>query len=571
MSSAPPIPRVPLALTFHPHWVGWKQEERDGKPTKVPYQVTRHDRRASTTDPSTWATYEAAKSALAQGLFDGIGWVFGPNLETGEIMFAGIDIDKCIVPIHSDGPFSHAFGPSMVHADARKIVEALASYTELSPSGTGLHILVKATLDGGRNRTSKTPWPGGIEMYDRGRFFTITGNHLAWTPETIEARQTELDELRSRLFPVTHNGNGAGVRHPTPPAGAGPASTPAVPIGLDDAALEEKIRASKQGPKFAELFDRGAAEGKESEADLALCNVLGFWIGPDPVRIDAWFRRSALMREKWDDKRGDTTYGGYTIARALEGRTEFYGQKKVGPPQTVPSTIEGREEAVELARQRAAELLGIEDRKVVGGRSWGEDLEARVEVDISDGTTLVMNKLGTYTAPAKLMGLISFQIGGSPALTQATVNELFRCLRHICEFHEAVTLDNRARDCGILFLQEAEVITAEMVNNQAERWTAMVQLADRDPVTAARQSNKSIAAESIVIDSDGTRYVRASWFAAHARSYATGATGEQILGRMVGLGWGQPGTEGRVKATQPNTKKTLNWAFFTVPEGWEEQ
>jgi primase-polymerase (primpol)-like protein len=71
------------------------------------------------------------------------------------------------------------------------------------------------------------------------------------------------------------------------------------------------------------LFYRGdvaAYGGDDSAADLALCGLLAFWCGPDPKRIDRLFRRSALMRGKWDSPRADTTYGALTIQKALGAR-----------------------------------------------------------------------------------------------------------------------------------------------------------------------------------------------------------------------------------------------------------
>jgi putative DNA primase/helicase len=197
MTIAPP--KALAELQRWPHWVIWRDEERDGKPTKVPYQARYPERRASSTDPATWATHMAAKSALAQGKGDGLGYVFAEDDE-----YAGVDLDHCVV----DGKV--AFG-------ARAIVDRLASYTELSPSGTGLHIIVRAGLNGGRNRTKTTSWGGDFETYDRGRFFTITGEHLAGTPTTIESRQEELDAIRAELFPAPATANVA-LTYGKPPA-----------------------------------------------------------------------------------------------------------------------------------------------------------------------------------------------------------------------------------------------------------------------------------------------------------------------------------------------------------------
>ncbi len=92
--------------------------------------------------------------------------------------------------------------------------------------------------------------------------------------------------------------------------------------------------AAKNGAKFARLWmgDTGDYDGDDSRADLALCGMLAFYCGADAERIDRLFRQSRLMREKWDDKRKQSTYGRDTIATALEGKSEFYspGQAKKG-------------------------------------------------------------------------------------------------------------------------------------------------------------------------------------------------------------------------------------------------
>lgn len=79
---------------------------------------------------------------------------------------------------------------------AMQIVEDLSSYTEVSPSGTGLHVIARAELPEGRRRDDK------IEMYDRGRFFTVTGRRLPGTPHLIEERQEQIAALHARLFPT---------------------------------------------------------------------------------------------------------------------------------------------------------------------------------------------------------------------------------------------------------------------------------------------------------------------------------------------------------------------------------
>jgi len=281
---------IPLELRERPQWVTWLVEERDGKATKVPYGVG--DQRASSTDSATWMTFENATAKSKR-----IGFVFH-----ADDPYCGIDLDKC--RDRSNG---------LIHNAAREIVVALDSYTEVSPSGTGVHTIVRASVPPGGHRRN------GTEIYSDGRYFCMTGDHLEDTPLTIENRQAQLDRLHSELFP--------------PKAPAPSRAAPANPVSLDDVDIIEKARAAKNGPNFDELW-RGDTGGYDShsEADLALCNQLAFWCGCDPVQIDRLFRSSGLYREKWDSKREGSTYGQQTIEKAVSGCRETYS-----PPVERPS------------------------------------------------------------------------------------------------------------------------------------------------------------------------------------------------------------------------------------------
>lgn len=98
--------------------------------------------------------------------------------------FCGIDLDQCRT-------VNGAIAP-----EARDIIRRLESYTELSPSGTGVQVLIKAKLLGKGRRTGK------FEMYDSGRYFTITGKHLVGTPMAIQNRQSVLEKLAAEIFTV---------------------------------------------------------------------------------------------------------------------------------------------------------------------------------------------------------------------------------------------------------------------------------------------------------------------------------------------------------------------------------
>jgi hypothetical protein len=167
---------IPDCLIQRTQWVGWKLCERDGKPTKVP--ISPHSGRpASTTEPSTWGTFQEAVDAAIRLKLSGIGYVFSKD-----DLFTGIDLDKCRDP-----------ETGSVEPWAQSIVDALNSYTEISPSDNGLHIIVEAALPDGRRRN------GRVEMYSDGRYFTMTGNRVPGTPATVEPRQDELQAQHALL------------------------------------------------------------------------------------------------------------------------------------------------------------------------------------------------------------------------------------------------------------------------------------------------------------------------------------------------------------------------------------
>lgn len=279
---------LPSAMRSADRWVLYRLEQRDGKRTKVPYQARSPERRAAVNEPSTWAPFNVALAAYRAGNADGLGFVLGEGI-------TGIDLDHCIDPTTGE-----------IAAWAREIVAQLASYTERSPSGTGLHVLVRGGLPSGGRRK------GPVEMYDDGRFFTVTGDHLDGTPTEIEARTDELAALHAKTFPPAERK-------------AAPESTTTRQVDLDFDELVRRASAASNGPKFAALL-AGDTSGysSQSDADLAFANILAFWTARNATRMDEVFRRSGLMRPKWDARRGQCTYGERTIARAIEGCRDTY-------------------------------------------------------------------------------------------------------------------------------------------------------------------------------------------------------------------------------------------------------
>lgn len=262
------IENVPLELKDIPQWVLWNYEVRDGKETKIPY-VAGDAKRASSTDPSTWRPF---RLAVINNGRDGIGYVFSED--DGN---AGVDIDNCIVN-------------DTIEPWAQEIVTNLNSYSEVSPSGNGVKIFLRGAKPGKKCKSGKNHYrPGQIEMYDSGRYFTLTGRHIEGTPLTIEDRQTELNALYWRVF---------GQDSPQP--------------------TQEENQPADSDNKFARLWAGDISDyPSRSEADLALCHFLAKSTR-NPAQIDVLFRQSGLMREKWERK----DYRERTIKKALEGQLQ---------------------------------------------------------------------------------------------------------------------------------------------------------------------------------------------------------------------------------------------------------
>jgi putative DNA primase/helicase len=272
---------IPAELCAVPQWLIWRDR-------KVPYCPTSPTKLASVTDPSTWADYATAAHAAELQGHGGVGFVL-----TAADNFCGVDLDNCI----TDG---------YVHPAAQAVLDQLGTYTEVSPSGNGLRLVLHGRKPGPRCKVPVADWGGPFEVYDDKRFLTMTGHHLPNNPTTVNDRQVQLDQLYNAMFP------------PEAPSGPRPASRP---VSADDRQLVARAHAAANGLKFAALWrgDTSLHGGDDSAADLALVAMLVYWAGPDTERVDHLFRSSGLMREKWDRQTGDTTYGARTIARALGG------------------------------------------------------------------------------------------------------------------------------------------------------------------------------------------------------------------------------------------------------------
>jgi hypothetical protein len=287
VASDPRLSNIPAELKDRPQWVIWQLAQRDGKATKLPYNPKTGEL-ADSTKASTWGTIQEALIGTEKYSADGIGFVFSEGDP-----YTGIDLDSCRDPDTGE-----------VEPWAQEIIDRFESYTEITPSGRGFHVIIEGTLPPGARRKPK------IECYDRARYFTVTGNVLNGSCAIAE-RQAELEAFHKDVFRSQETTT---LNH---------SRAPVEPLDMDDGELVELARSADDGGKFSTLWAgdwAGAGYPSQSEADQALCNKLAFWTGRDRERMSRLFRQSGLYRKKWD--RAD--YSGKTLDHAIELCKEVY-------------------------------------------------------------------------------------------------------------------------------------------------------------------------------------------------------------------------------------------------------
>ena len=274
---------IPSELKALPNWVCYRYFYDDGidKYRKMPINP-RDMEPAKSNDPTTWADYDTAVRAAEE--CDGIGFMFSNS------PYFGVDIDGVRDEIER-----YKAGEDTIIAE---FVDTLQSYTELSRSGNGVHIICRGKLPPSGRRK------GNVEMYENGRFFVMTGD--------VAAEYADISDC-TEAIKVLHEKYIGG--------GTSPSASPALPpaeLALTDSELLDRAKNAKNGAKFARLY-AGDISGytSQSEADMALCNHLAYWTGCDAERMDRMFRGSGLFREKWLREQSGTTYGALTIQKAI--------------------------------------------------------------------------------------------------------------------------------------------------------------------------------------------------------------------------------------------------------------
>jgi putative DNA primase/helicase len=270
---------IPQELKEFNQWILWKLEQKNGRTTKVPY--SKDGSYASVSDPSTWTGFEDAYATYinSNGRYSGFGFVF-----TEFDPFIGFDWDHVR---NSNGQFDSGI---------LEEIKSLNSYGEISQSGEGAHVIAKGDVPGPKNRK------GRREIYDKDRFFVVTGNHIDDTPLTInEAPVDAVSAIYSEIDSSSTEVESLDELKPR----------------ITDIEVIEKCRNASNGTLFDLLYngdwERVGRYDSQSNADLALCNLLAAHTG-DSKQIDRIFSGSGLYRAKWDR----TNYKEWTINKALE-------------------------------------------------------------------------------------------------------------------------------------------------------------------------------------------------------------------------------------------------------------
>jgi hypothetical protein len=312
---------IPDALKEARAWVVWKYELRGEKWTKAPYRADGAGN-AKTNDPSTWATFEDARQAYEAGGWDGVGLIVTDDL-------VGIDLDHVLDQATED-----------CEEWAVPILERFwqaGAYIERSPGGDGVRVFCRGEVA----RSGKAGPENRLEVYGRGspRYLTVTGQTYSTPPGAVVPAQGALDWLHAEFFepkaaakaaPERPRGNLESLQYEvTAPTSPPPSPPPSAPNALADDDVLRLASRAKNAAKFNRLWS-GDAGGDPSQADAALVGALAFYT-KDEDQLDRLFRRSGLMRAKWDEMRGPATYGARTIAHVLAGGGETFGGRAEVP------------------------------------------------------------------------------------------------------------------------------------------------------------------------------------------------------------------------------------------------
>ncbi|MDW4036946.1 DUF927 domain-containing protein [Staphylococcus saprophyticus] len=283
---------IPEELKQLDKWVLWRAEwiEKQQVYSKVPYSTDGY--KASSTNVSTWLEFQDVIS-LSDEQYNGIGFVL-----SNDDNYICLDIDDA------------------VNTDTGQLQTDLAiemtelTYCELSPSGTGLHCFFKGTLPDNRKK-KRTDLD--IELYDTGRFMTVTG-HTIGQSEICDDQET-INNIVERYFKLEESQNTITY-------------DPNYKSDLSDEDVLNIMLKSKAKDKISDLL-KGNYESyfeSPSEAVQSLLHYLAFYTGKDKQQMERIFMDYNSLTDKWDNKRGNTTWGQLELDKAITNQSEVYNK-----------------------------------------------------------------------------------------------------------------------------------------------------------------------------------------------------------------------------------------------------
>jgi putative DNA primase/helicase len=296
----PPRPQLfgknlPASLRDRPQWVGWKFHWDDywDKLPKNPHSDN-CVRNAKSNDPTTWADLETTSARVKEAVehnsraVDGFGYVFVRSEEPSDDDVFGLDLDCCRDP--DTGELTPL---------AARIVKDFATYAEVSPSQLGIKLIGRGRLPMRKGMRKKLPDGQEVELYDWGRFFTLTGARVEGAPPDLTDCRAALAALVAEFFGEEKE---EAESAPTPRGSSHPLDSRCVSdvATVDDLAVIKVLTLRDRKAEWWKRLFEGDASGyaSQSEADQALCNKLAFYCRGHADQIDRVFRLSGLYREK---------------------------------------------------------------------------------------------------------------------------------------------------------------------------------------------------------------------------------------------------------------------------------
>lgn len=283
---------IPEELKQLSKWVLWRAEWEPKRQvyTKVPYSTQGY--KASSTNASTWVKFQNVISICdSDEQYNGIGFIL-----SNDDNYICLDIDDAVDS-----------NTGQIQTDLALEMTEL-TYCELSPSGTGLHCFFKGVLPDNRKK-KRTDLD--IELYDSGRFMTVTG-HTIGQSEICEEQQV-LNNIVERYFKLEEPQNRVTYE-------------PKNKSDLPDSDVLNIMLESKHKDKISNLLE-GNYEGyfeSASEAVQSLLHYLAFYTGKDKQQMERIFTDYNNLTDKWDSKRGNTTWGQLELDKAITNQNEVY-------------------------------------------------------------------------------------------------------------------------------------------------------------------------------------------------------------------------------------------------------